>query len=294
VTDRWHSVSRPSSAPQNFGPRVGVGPIRLREDAGTTLGNAALPVDRPVTREILGLRFSNLTPEQIVEQATRATRSSFELVVTCNLDHLFNLRRSATFRAAYAQAAIITIDGAPIEAYLRLNGIRDIQRATGADLLPEIMDRLIPGIHRPFFVCATIEIGKSLLGRLRMRGFEEDAVKFNCPPFGFENDIVYSDAMAHDMMTHRATHIVFGLGSPKSEIWLHQHMPDLPAAYAFCFGAGLDFAAGMKRRAPHWMRRIGLEWLWRLSCEPKRLIGRYVRDAVNFLAVIAEDVRKGR
>jgi UDP-N-acetyl-D-mannosaminuronic acid transferase (WecB/TagA/CpsF family) len=73
--------------------------------------------------------------------------------------------------------------------------------------------------------------------------------------------------------------LLVGLGAPKQELWVHAHRHRLTAPIALCIGATIDFLAGEKRRAPKWMRATGLEWLHRVVSEPRRLVGRYARDA---------------
>jgi N-acetylglucosaminyldiphosphoundecaprenol N-acetyl-beta-D-mannosaminyltransferase len=82
------------------------------------------------------------------------------------------------------------------------------------------------------------------------------------------------------------------LGAPKQELWVHAHANCLQAKVALCLGATIDFLAGEKRRAPRWMRRVGLEWLHRLGTEPRRLSKRYVRDAWIFPQLVWHDWRR--
>lgn len=90
-----------------------------------------------------------------------------------------------------------------------------------------------------------------------------------------------------------------GLGSPKQELWVHRYWDRLACTVAVCCGAAIDYAAGVKPRAPLWMQRAGLEWLWRLAHEPRRLWRRYLVDDVAFLGIFLREwwrlrVRKSR
>lgn len=110
------------------------------------------------------------------------------------------------------------------------------------------------------------------------------------PPFGFEKDPAYSMAMAGRIRAHATTHLVLGIGSPKSESWVDDWRDELGGCHTFGFGAGLDFFAGTAKRAPLWMRRWGLEWSWRFAREPRRLFHRYFVDAWLFLLAIGNDL----
>ena len=88
--------------------------------------------------------------------------------------------------------------------------------------------------------------------------------------------------------------LVVGLGAPKQELWVHQHRDRLAARIALCVGATIDFLSGDKPRAPLWMQKAGLEWLHRLLGEPRRLLRRYLRNAVLFPQLVWREWRTGR
>lgn len=88
--------------------------------------------------------------------------------------------------------------------------------------------------------------------------------------------------------------MIIGIGAPQSQIWLTRCGDDLGDVYALCIGAALEFHLGLKRRAPSWLGRFGLEWLWRVALEPKRLGVRYFVTSWGFVpAVIADLVTRG-
>jgi N-acetylglucosaminyldiphosphoundecaprenol N-acetyl-beta-D-mannosaminyltransferase len=111
------------------------------------------------------------------------------------------------------------------------------------------------------------------------------AVKFvgsYSPPPGFEQNGNETARILSAVAAAEPDLLVVGLGAPKQEVWVHRHHQLLQAKVAICAGATIDFLAGHRRRSPVWMRRIGLEWLYRACCEPRRLAGRYARDAWVF------------
>ena len=83
--------------------------------------------------------------------------------------------------------------------------------------------------------------------------------------------------------------LVVGLGAPKQELWVHKHRERLTAKVALCVGATIDFLAGERRRAPAWMQEAGLEWLYRVASEPRRLAARYAKDALIFPRLFARE-----
>ncbi len=85
-----------------------------------------------------------------------------------------------------------------------------------------------------------------------------------------------------------------GLGVPKQELWMRRHAPSLAPALVVGVGAAFDFIAGNKHRAPKAMQRLGLEWLYRLAAEPRRLSGRYLRTNSEFLALLGWELLQHR
>jgi N-acetylglucosaminyldiphosphoundecaprenol N-acetyl-beta-D-mannosaminyltransferase len=99
------------------------------------------------------------------------------------------------------------------------------------------------------------------------------------------------DPVAEGVRAARPDLVIVGLGAPKQERWIHRNLPRLRPAVALGLGAVVDFLAGRIRRAPRWVSRSGLEWLYRLSREPRRLAHRYLVKDPRFLAVLARTAR---
>jgi N-acetylglucosaminyldiphosphoundecaprenol N-acetyl-beta-D-mannosaminyltransferase len=107
----------------------------------------------------------------------------------------------------------------------------------------------------------------------------------------FEND----DRRTFDLAAVAAAApdlLVVGLCAPKQELWVHRHHRQLQAKVALCAGATIDFLAGHRRRSPAWMQLIGLEWVHRVLAEPRRLAGRYARDAWVFPQLVWREWRR--
>jgi exopolysaccharide biosynthesis WecB/TagA/CpsF family protein len=107
------------------------------------------------------------------------------------------------------------------------------------------------------------------------------------PPFGFEKDEEECQNIVNMINNSGATVLVIGVGAPKQEKWLYKYKSLLPHIKIFmALGATIDFEAGNLKRAPKWMSEVGLEWLFRIVCEPKRLWKRYLVDDLPFLILI--------
>lgn len=214
------------------------------------------------------------------------------LIVTANVAHVVELARNNDLRAAYRSAWVRTVDGTPIYLYAKLRGLPIRERVTGADLLPAVLGRLDPRRHRPFLVCSTSTGADKAIARLRQLGFASDAVGTHVPPFQFETDPHESETLRRAILNHKTTHAFFGVGMPKSEVWLNRHRHDLKGMYAMAVGAGLDFFAGTVRRAPKFVQHLGMEWFWRLAREPRRLSRRYMVESWILFFEIYKDLAR--
>lgn len=244
---------------------------------------------------VLGIDFSPLGTKAVADLVTRPERpEGFHLLVTANLDHIAQLRVDPEFRDAYAAARIATIDGAPVSLYARLRGARHLERVTGSDLLPMIMKRLIPGVHRPFFVAPSSKTAVALRKQLVARGFAANDIGWIIPAYGFERNTARSASILDAIAGHRTTHLFMGVGAPKSENWMHRNRERLDGIHGFGFGAALDYAAGTRVRAPRFMQRLGLEWAFRVASEPRRLAKRYFVRSWGFLGAVWADLRGAR
>lgn len=212
------------------------------------------------------------------------------IVATANLDHVVNMSRSAEFRQAYRRASVVTADGMPVYLYAKLRGLPVPARVTGSDLCWRILEGVSPARHRLFFIVSSNETAALIRSDMLRRGFSTQDLVFRVPAFGFEKNEADSRDLAAAIARHGTTHLFLGVGSPKSEIWTDMVRDRIGDCYVLNFGAGLDYFAGTRTRAPKIMRDTGLEWAWRLGSEPKRLFKRYLVHSWRFLWVVGLDL----
>jgi N-acetylglucosaminyldiphosphoundecaprenol N-acetyl-beta-D-mannosaminyltransferase len=107
-----------------------------------------------------------------------------------------------------------------------------------------------------------------------------------CPPFGFENDVAES-AKIRELVSEAAPDLLcVAFGAPKQEIWMYDNYRSLPIGAAIAVGAALDTQAGLRKRAPRWTQKLGVEWLYRLAREPRRLWRRYLFGNTRFILLV--------
>ena len=219
-----------------------------------------------------------------------ATRRESKYVCACNVHVVVTAKRDVHLAQAIEHADLATPDGMPIAWRLRRAGFRDQKRINGPDLMLQLCRRAgQDGIPIFLFGSATTTLAAlrtKLLARcpnLRIAGTYS-------PPFRKFSEA--EDAEIAAMINASGAGIVFvGLGCPKQELWMEQEHGKIEAVM-IGVGAAFDYHAGTLTRAPGWMRNSGLEWLFRLAAEPRRLWRRYlVTNSVFIAAMTAQMIR---
>lgn len=234
-------------------------------------------------KAILEAFIDALTWEQTIRQiaAWAAARES-RYVCICNVHSVVTTTRDVEFKIAVNNADMATPDGAPIAWALRRLGHAGQERINGPDLMLKYLAEAERRDQVVFFYGST----ERTLSRLRLalaRRFPLLRVGgAYAPPFRpltCEED----DAVV-DMINDSGAHVVFvGLGCPKQEKWMAEHRGRVRAVM-IGVGAAFDYHSGVVRRAPLWWQKHGLEWLYRLGSEPRRLFKRYM--VTNALFVV--------
>jgi N-acetylglucosaminyldiphosphoundecaprenol N-acetyl-beta-D-mannosaminyltransferase len=249
------------------------------------------------TRPIFGLEIMAVRFDEAVQAIAQACRrpdaGAARVVVTPNTDHIVKLERRPGFKRDYARADFIFADGMPLVWASRLLGQPLPERVTGADLFPALCRQAAAERWRVLLIGGQPGAEDALAGGFQ-RHFPGLDIRIVSPSMGFDPLGEEGREIARQVR-ERAPHLVFVcLGLPKQEQWALHHAPTLPGGVLLCVGAAMEFALGLKSRAPLWMRRLGLEWLWRLLSDPARLWRRYLIDDPYFLVICWRQWRRLR
>jgi N-acetylglucosaminyldiphosphoundecaprenol N-acetyl-beta-D-mannosaminyltransferase len=221
-----------------------------------------------------------------------ADETACRYVVTPNVDHAVMFHERSDLRAAYSGASLVLADGFPVVLASRLLGRSLPERVAGSDLAPALFEGTTDGPGLSVYLLGAAKgVGERAAARIAERWPNVQVVGTYSPPLGFEHDPRENDAIVERINAVRPDVLVVGLGAPKQELWIARHRERLQAKTALCIGATIDFLAGEKARAPRWMQRCGLEWLHRLTSEPKRLFRRYAHDARVFPRLVWNEWR---
>jgi len=211
--------------------------------------------------------------------------------VLCNVHVLMTAQEQLDVHAAVDDAWQVFPDGAPVAWMQRRLGAATAERVGGPDLMLGVLDQGRNRQLRHVFLGSTDATLECLTERIQeqLRGVE--IVGTLAPPFDDERQ--WSDEAIAQVRAWQPDIIWLALGAPKQEIWMQKHAAAVAPALVIGVGAAFDFHAETKSRAPRWMQRAGLEWLFRLASEPRRLAGRYASTNSKFLiGVVAELVTR--
>ncbi len=220
---------------------------------------------------------------EAIDELVTASRGGF--VVTPNIDHVCLAEENLDLRDAYREASLSLADGMPLIWLSRLMKTPLPEKISGSDLVEPLISRAAQKGWRVALLGGAPGVGEAAGKKLCERHPGLRLVATLSPPLGFEKEPAQNAALLQQVRDAKPDVLLVALGCPKQELWMHQNAVHYAPALAFGIGATLDFIAGRVRRAPGWMSRSGLEWLYRLAQEPRRMAGRYlVRDRA-FLGV---------
>lgn len=194
-------------------------------------------------------------------------------VGSVNLDHLHHFRTVAAAPAGQLEWLLLA-DGMPIAWRGQLLTAQPWPRVTGADLLPAVLARAEAGGHRVGFFGGAAQTHQRLATRLR-ESYPALVISGMWAP-GADDIEKRSASLCAAIRAARTDILIVSLGKPRQEQWVDQHGHATGAKVFLPSGGAIDFLAGTTNRAPQWMQRSGLEWLYRLTREPRRLARRYL------------------
>jgi exopolysaccharide biosynthesis WecB/TagA/CpsF family protein len=213
-------------------------------------------------------------------------------IVTPNVDHIIRHHQDSHFRALYAQAAYVLLDSRFLAHTVGLVKRKMLRVCLGSDLTTAMLDSIIKPLDVAILVGGTpkqAQILQERYGLLRLHHID--------PPMNFIRDPLAVETCLREIEAMSPFRFCFlAIGSPQQEM-IAQKLKErgIARGLALCVGAAINFLTGIERRAPLWMQQAGLEWLYRLSRDPRRLWRRYlVRGPKIFLLLWRIELRVRR
>ena len=248
--------------------------------AGVAAGRAQ--TGDPAAFRVLGVRVNAVQIPEVVPLLERwiQARDRTRYVAVTGMHGVSEAQQDATFRWVLECADLVVPDGMPLVWLGRWEGFPLARRVYGPELLATFMGHTGPR-YRHFFYGGAPGLADKLAETCRQRHGIQVAGTY-CPPF---RPLTAEEEEAAMIAINQANADVLwvGLSTPKQEKWMFAHRDKVSVPVLLGVGAAFDLNAGTLRQAPSWMREHGLEWLFRLLMEPRRLWRRYLLNGSEFV-----------
>lgn len=246
------------------------------------------------TITMFGMPFSNVDFDDVcrlVAERIRERRPGF--IVTPNVDHVCTCHRDPEFMRLYQDAFLSLADGMPIIWASKLARKPLKAKVSGSDLVNVLSAFAAREGFSIFLLGGAPGVGERAAERLTKQYPGLVVAGTWSPPLGFDTDEALNAETVAVVRDAKPDIGFVALGAPRQERWIHRNQEACGVPVMAGIGAGIDFAAGHKRRAPVWMQKSGTEWVYRLAQEPGRLWRRYlIEDAAFFPLVVREVLRR--
>lgn len=236
---------------------------------------------------ILNVLLDNLTMQELLEQLESG------VVLTPNVDHLMKLQHDREFFKIYQLADYRVCDSQVLMYAARILGTPLREKISGSDFFPAFCN-----FHKTnndisiFLLGAAPGVADQARLRINRRTGREIVVDSYSPSYGFERNEEECLEIVDRINRSGATVLAIGVGAPKQEKWIFKYKDQITNVKIFlAIGATIDFEAGTVQRAPRWVSNLGIEWLFRISQDPKRLWKRYLLEDLPFLWLLFKQMQ---
>lgn len=234
---------------------------------------------------ILGVKISTLSMKETVDFLKENINNlSGDYICVANVHTTVMSYDNDAYRSIQNGGVMALPDGGPLSTIAQRRGYRGAERVTGPDLMSEIFKISGQERYRHYFYGSGPETLKLLRKKLEQQYPYVEVAGMYSPPYRILTNSENQEVIRR-INESRPDFIWVGLGAPKQEQWMSSHRGLLHGVMVGV-GAGFDYHAGNLKRAPRWMQRCNLEWLYRLMQEPKRLLKRYIYTNLKFLWLI--------
>ncbi|MEV4397657.1 WecB/TagA/CpsF family glycosyltransferase [Nonomuraea sp. NPDC049607] len=281
---RTHASEAASA--RSRGPEAGVGRARrsgsvVTRPSGGPAGRGAAAVGERV--QVGGVGVDVVSEADVVRWvAAEAAAGRGGRIVTPNVDICRAVARDPALQELVRSADIVVADGMPLVWAARLLGTPLPERVTGADLIWSLSEVAAARSWPVYLLGGPPGVAELAADELRSCRPGLKVAGVHAPPYRFDDTAEGRERVRRRVVAARPRLVFVGLGFPRQDLLIAELREELPEAWFVGCGAAIAFAAGTVQRAPHWMRRAGLEWAFRLMSEPGRLARRYLVDDLPF------------
>jgi N-acetylglucosaminyldiphosphoundecaprenol N-acetyl-beta-D-mannosaminyltransferase len=242
--------------------------------------------------DVLGVKIAATNLEQACDAIVQWIKTGQRTYVcVAPVATIVDCQRNEEYKNIINNAGMTTPDGMPLVWLGRRKGCPAIRRTYGPDLMQAFLSLSENREYRHYFYGGSLETNRKLIERLKEQYPQLKIVGSYAPPFREACEMERGEIL--EQIDQSQPDVLWvGLGSPKQDYWLARHRGRLKVPVMVGVGAAFDFLAGTKPQAPRWMQRSGLEWIFRLCCEPRRLWRRYLIGNSVFLYLLLKESLK--
>ena len=204
-------------------------------------------------------------------------------VITPNVDQIVRIEHDGYFKEICNSAELLLVDGTPLLWIAKMYRRPIKEKICGSDLMPYLCDVAAKKGYSVFLLGAAEGVAAKAAENLRTKYAGLNVVGTYSPPYGFEKDERELEKINQMLLESKADLLFVGMGVPKQDIFIYENMKKYQIPMSFSIGATIDFEAGEQKRAPSWINKIGMEWLYRFFQNPKRMFKRYFVDDMKII-----------
>ena len=228
----------------------------------------------------------NVTEEEAIRHIEECIKDrKIGFVVTPNVDQIVMMEKNLYFREICDNAELSVVDGHPLLWIAKWYKRPIKEKICGSDLMPHLCRIAAEKGYKIFLLGAAEGIAAKAADILKEQNPGLIIAGTYSPPFGFEKDQAELDKINRILKESEADMLFVGMGAPKQSVFIYENMDKYQIPMSFCVGATIDFIAGEQTRAPRWITDHGLEWLYRLFKEPKRMFKRYIVNDTKIIGL---------
>lgn len=223
--------------------------------------------------------IDNVTKEEAISHIENfIIERKFGHVITPNVDQIIRIEKNSYFKEICNNAELLLTDGTPLLWIAKWYKKPIKEKICGSDLVPELCSLAAEKGYSIFLLGAAEGVAAKAAENLKRKNPGLKIAGTYSPPYGFENNQEEIEHINTLLYKSKADLLFVGLGVPKQDIFIYQNMNKYQIPMSFSIGATIDFEAGVQKRAPRWINKIGMEWAYRLLSNPRRMFKRYIID----------------
>ena len=223
--------------------------------------------------------IDNVTKEEAIAHIEECINTrKIGHIITPNVDQVIRIESDKYFKEIYENAELLLADGTPLVWISRWYKKPIKEKICGSDLVPDLCKLAAQKGYLIFLLGSAEGVAAKAAENLKKNNPGLRVAGVYSPPYGFEKDKNEIDKINKMLFNSKADMLFVGMGVPKQDIFIYENMNKYQIPMSFSIGATIDFEAGIQKRSPKWVNHIGMEWLYRLAHDPKRMFKRYIID----------------